>query len=152
MKKFTFRLEALLTVKKNKEEEVKRRLAEKNNEAAESQQKIAFVQNSLRNFQNEAKAKRGGGGESVVSMRSTVAYRNQLKLELLKEGQRLDGIMQGIFRINQELIVAARERRAVEIIKEKKYAEWKKENAIAEQKFMDDLSQQAFIRKHKTEK
>jgi flagellar FliJ protein len=152
MKKFTFRLEALLTVKKNKEEEVKRRLAEKNREAEMSRQEISRIQEELRQFQSGEKSKRGGGAADIASMRGSVAYRNQLKMSILKEGQRLDEIMVAAYKINQELIIAAQERRAVEIIKEKRYDEWKKENAAAEQKFMDDLSQQAFSRKQRSEK
>ena len=151
MKKFTFPLEALLTVKKNKEEEVKRRLAEKNREAEGSRAEIARVQDKLKEFQVEEKGRRGGGAEDVAAMRSSVAYRNTLKLQLLKEGQNLDGIMVGIYGINQELVKAAQERRAVEVIKEKRYEEWKRENAVAEQKFMDELSQQGFVRKQRAE-
>jgi len=146
MKKFTFRLEALLTVKKNKEEEIKRRLAEKNLEAEQVRQEISAAHDRLKDFQASVKAERRGGAESVTAMRSSVAYRNQLKMELLRAGQKLDGVMVSIYGINQELIKAAQERRAVEIIKEKRYEEWKRENAVAEQKFIDDLSQQRFIR------
>jgi flagellar export protein FliJ len=148
-KKFVFRLEALLTVKKNKEEEIKQKLAKKHREAEEIRQEIERKQNTLKDFQKSAKEKRGGGSEDVTSMRQSVAYRNSLKLELLKTGQKLDGVMVEIYGINQELIKAAQERRAVEIIRENRYEEWKRENAVAEQKFIDDLSQQRFIRNQK---
>jgi len=151
MKKFTFPLEALLTVKKNKEEEVKRRLAQKNREAEECRLEMARTQEKLKEFQRDEKAKRGGGGEDIASLRGSVAYRNMLKLELLREGQKLDGIMVETYAVNQELIKAAQERRSVEVIKEKRYEEWKRENAVSEQKFMDDLSQQGFARKHRAE-
>jgi flagellar FliJ protein len=150
MKRFVFRLEALLTVKKNKEEEIKRRLAEKNLEAEQVRQEIQEAHDRLKDFQTSVKTERRGGGESVTAMRSSVAYRNQLKLELLRAGQKLDAVMVCIYGINQELIKAAQERRAVEIIKEKRYEEWKRENAVAEQKFIDDLSQQRFIRNQKS--
>ena len=145
-KKFTFRLEALLTVKKNREEELKRKLAEKNREAEETRLEIERGQNTLKEFQKNEKDTRGGGGADVTSMRQSVAYRNALKLEILKSGQKLDGVMVAIYGINQELIKAAQERRAVEIIREKRYEEWKRENNVAEQKFIDDLSQQRYIR------
>ncbi|MCL2182350.1 MAG: flagellar export protein FliJ [Chitinispirillia bacterium] len=148
MKKFTFRLEALLTVKKNAEEEIKRRLAEKNNEAELVRREISAAHDNLKDFQTNVKSERGAGGENISAMRSSVAHRNHLKLELLRAGQKLDNVMVAIYGINQELIKAAQERRAVEIIKEKRYEEWKRENAVAEQKFIDDLSQQRFIRSH----
>jgi len=145
-KRFVFRLEALLTVKKNKEEEIKQRLAQKNREAEDVRREIEATQNQLKAFQSETKETRKSGDGNVIAMRQSVAYRNQLKLDLLKAGQRLDDVMIAAYGINQELIKAAQERRAVEIIKEKRYEEWKRENAVAEQKFIDDLSQQRFIR------
>ncbi|MDR3012344.1 MAG: flagellar export protein FliJ [Chitinispirillales bacterium] len=148
-KKFTFRLETLLTVKKNKEELIKQRLAEKNREAETVRQEISHAQDQLKNFLVSEKTKRSGGDEDVAGMRQSVAHRNALKLELLKAGQKLDGVMVAIYGINQELIKASQERRAVEIIKENRYEEWKRENNAAEQKFIDDLSQQRFIRSQK---
>jgi len=146
VKKFVFRLEALLTVKRNAEEEIKQRLAEKNHEAELVRQDIAAAHDRLKEFMASVKSDRRGGGENVMAMRSSVAHRNHLKLELLRAGQRLDEVMVCIYGINQELIKAAQERRAVEIIKEKRFEEWKRGNAAAEQKFIDDLSQQRFIR------
>ncbi|MDR0331565.1 MAG: flagellar FliJ family protein [Chitinispirillales bacterium] len=146
MKKFVFRLEALLTVKKNKEEDIKRRLAKKNREAEEGRAEGRRAQGELKDFQKSVKEQRKGGGESVAELRQSVSHRNALKLALLKAGQKLDGVMVEIYGVNQELIKAAQERRAVEIIREKRHEEWKRENAVAEQKFIDDLSQQMFIR------
>lgn len=149
MKKFVFRLEALLTVKRNKEDEIKRRLAEKNREAEAVRSEIERAHVELKDFQVAVKEQRRGGGESVAELRQSVAHRNALKMNLLKAGQRLDSVMVDAYKINQELIKAAQERRAVEIIREKRYEEWKRENAAAEQKFIDELSQQMFVRGRK---
>jgi flagellar FliJ protein len=146
VKKFVFKLEALLTVKKNREDEIKRKLAKKNREAETVRASIEAAHIELKEFQRNVKAQRSGGGESVAELRQSVSHRNALKIKLLKAGQRLDNVMVETYGINQELIKAAQERRAVEIIKEKRYQEWKKENAAAEQKFIDDLSQQMFVR------
>lgn len=150
MKKFTFTLQALLDMKLHKEEEVKNRLAKKNLEAQETRRSIEEIQDKLKKFQADEKEKRRGG-EDIVSLRNSVSYRNTVKLELLNEGRKLDNIMVGIYGINQELVKASKERRAVEIIKEKKFAEWKKQNNMIEQKFIDDLSQQGYIREKKTQ-
>jgi len=149
MKKFTFKLDTLLTVKKNKEDEIKRRLAEKNREAEEVRAEIERAQGKLKDFQRSVKEQRLCGGENVADLRQSVSHRNALKLNLLKTGQKLDSVMVEAYGINQELIKAAQERRAVEIIREKRYEEWKKENAAAEQKFIDELSQQMYVRANK---
>ena len=149
MKKFTFKLDTLLRVKRNKEDEIKRRLAIKNREAETVRGEIEAAQAELKNFQINVKANRAQGGESVAELRQSVSYRNAMKLKLLKAGQKLDNVMVEAYGINQELIKAAQERRAVEIIREKRYEEWKKDNAAAEQKFIDDLSQQMFVRANK---
>jgi flagellar protein FliJ len=149
VKKFVFKLDTLLKVKKNKEDEIKRRLAKKNREAEAVRAEIEATHAELSDFQKSVKEHRTQGGESAADLRQSVSYRNALKLKLLKAGQKLDNVMVAAYGINQELIKAAQERRAVEIIKEKRYAEWKKENAAAEQKFIDDLSQQMYIRANK---
>jgi len=149
VKKFTFKLDTLLRVKRNKEDEIKRRLAIKNREAEAVREAIEAAQAELKNFQKNVKVNRTQGGESVADLRQSVSYRNALKLKLLKAGQQLDNVMVEAYGINQELIKAAQERRAVEIIREKRYNEWKKENAAAEQKFIDDLSQQMYVRANK---
>ncbi|MDR2591970.1 MAG: flagellar export protein FliJ [Chitinispirillales bacterium] len=149
MKRFVFKLDTLLRVKRNKEDEIKRRLAEKNREAESVRAEIKATETELKDFQKNVKVNRDGGGESVADLRHSVSYRNALKLKMLKAGQKLDNVMVEAYGINQELIKAAQERRAVEIIREKRYEEWKKENAAAEQKFIDDLSQQMFVRANK---
>ncbi|GBU21453.1 hypothetical protein R80B4_01344 [Fibrobacteres bacterium R8-0-B4] len=149
MKRFVFKLDTLLRVKRNKEDDIKRRLAEKNREAESVRAEIKAAETELKDFQKNEKEHRADGGESVADLRQSVSYRNALKLKLLKTGQKLDNLMVEAYGINQELIKAAQERRAVEIIREKRYAEWKKENATAEQKFIDDLSQQMYVRANK---
>jgi flagellar protein FliJ len=149
VKRFVFKLDTLLRVKKNKEDEIKRRLAEKNREAEAVRAEIEAAQAELKEFQRNVKVHRAEGGESVADLRQSVSYRNALKIKLLKAGQALDNVMVAAYGINQELIKAAQERRAVEIIREKRYEEWKKENAAAEQKFIDDLSQQMYVRANK---
>ena len=151
MKKFTFTLQALLDMKLHKEEEVKRRLAKKNREAEETRRSIEEIQDKLKQFQADEKEMRSGG-ENIVSLRNSVSYRHDIKRELLNAGRKLDNIMVAIYAVNQELVKASQERRAVEIIKEKKFAEWKKQNNMVEQKFIDDLSQQGYIREKNAQK
>jgi flagellar protein FliJ len=149
VKKFVFKLDTLLRVKKNKEDEIKRRLAKKNREAESVRAEIKAAEEELKEFQRSVKEHRAEGRESVAELRQSVSHRNALKIKLLKAGQTLDNVMVAAYGINQELIKAAQERRAVEIIREKRYEEWKKENAAAEQKFIDDLSQQMYVRANK---
>lgn len=145
MKAFQFRLEALLDVLKRKEEEIELRLAQKNRQAEEVRRTISLVHGKLKDLQSSEKEKRKSG-EDVVSMRCSVAYRHSLKLDLLREGRMLDDIVAQAHGIHQELVKASQERRAVEIIKEKRYEEWKRKCGIAEQGFINEVSQNCFLR------
>ncbi|MFP4164150.1 MAG: flagellar export protein FliJ [Chitinispirillaceae bacterium] len=145
MKNFEFRLETYLDVKKRAEEEIKLRLGEMNRQAEEVRVSIQKLHDKLKQFQRSEKEVRRGG-EDVASLRCSVAYRHSIKHELLNEGRRLDEVMVQIYSINQQLIKASQERRAVEILKEKQFLEWKKKKNKAEQEFIDELSQQSFIR------
>jgi len=55
------------------------------------------------------------------------------------------------FKIHKQLILAAKDRRAIELIKERQIKQWKKEYRLNEQGIIDDISQQGFIRKSKSE-
>ncbi len=54
--------------------------------------------------------------------------------------------------IRQGLVKATQRKKAIELIREKRYQEWLKEFKLKEQVFIDDVSQQGFIRKRKKAK
>ncbi|KMQ51163.1 hypothetical protein CHISP_1869 [Chitinispirillum alkaliphilum] len=146
MKKFVFSLEALLEVRIRKEEDIEKKLAQKNGEIELVRKEIERIQQDLKNFQISEKSRRAHG-EDIFSMRYSVSWRNQLKLDMLTMGKKYDDLCAQAYSIRQELTKATQEKKAVEIIKEKRYREWKLKHKREEQKALDDISTQGFIRK-----
>jgi flagellar export protein FliJ len=59
----------------------------------------------------------------------------------------LAGVYQRLERAREELLKAARARRAVELLRERRHEEWKQEASRAEGRFVDEVATQGFIRR-----
>jgi len=151
MKRFSFSLEALLEMRKRDEEAVKLELARKNQEIHQAQQELVGFEKSLKQLQEEQKKTRETVTD-ILPLKYSVSYRNKLKLDMLKKGQDIFDLQNQRGDIRQRLVRATQRKRAIELIREKQYQEWLKENKLREQVFIDDVSQQGFIRKRKNAK
>lgn len=151
MKKFRFNLETLLELRTRKEDTVKRELAEKNRLISEAQAQTNRIHVELKYLQSSEKSTRMHT-DNIMTLRYSVAYRHKLKQDLLNNGRKIDDLKADVFKIQKLLVEATKERRAIEIIKERRLQEWKKEVRSEERNFVDDVSQQGYIRKHLGEK
>jgi flagellar export protein FliJ len=84
---------------------------------------------------------------SALVLRYSVTYRFKLKEDIVKKVRLIDDLGAQAESIRKKLVHAKQRRRAIEIVKERQVAEWKKAYSAHEQKFIDDISQQGFIRK-----
>lgn len=148
MKKFKFELETLLKIRERKAESVKEQLAKKNTEIQDQQRTFDLMQNELKLFQEDQKLRRGTE-TSVLGLRYSVNYRNKLKMDLLDCGKNIQVLQKDVYLITQELVKATQERKTIEILKEKRFVEWKKNRDIIEQQLNDEMSGQRYIRKKK---
>ena len=149
MKRFRFELEALLKLKDRAVESVKEELAHKNREILHAQEQFESIQKELKNFQAEQKEHRMAGS-SVLEMRFSVNYRNKLKMDLLAGGKRVQNLQADAYIITQRLVKANQEKKSIDILREKRYLEWKKGLNAEEQRFTDDVSGQMYIRKQRS--
>lgn len=148
MNRFRFRLEVLLDLRKRREEKIKLLLAEKNNMILSAQKHVNEVHDALKELQESEKSQRKQI-LSAVLLRHSISYRYKLKQDLVSAIRNLDDIKAEAYKINQALIIATQKRRAVELVKEKRFSEWKKKYNIYEQNIGDEISQQLFIRNKK---
>jgi flagellar protein FliJ len=148
MKRFKFRLETVLDIRKRNEEKIKLVLAEKNQKVIEAQKKLNEIHEELINSQKREKQNRSEHLNPVL-LRYSISYRYKLKQDLLNAGRNVDDLKADSFKIQKELVVATKKRRAVEIIREHRLLEWKKELLASEQNLIDDIAQQKFIRNNK---
>ena len=150
MKRFTFPLQALLEMRQRKEEKIELQLAEKNRSVFEAQQELTKIHDTLKELQSSEKEKREHAN-SVQLLRYSVAYRFKLKQDLLLAGRRIEDLKAEAVKIQKLLVIATQDRRAIELVKERRFQEWKKEYLTREQNYVDDISQQGFIRSKKNE-
>jgi len=146
MKRFEFPLEVLLEKRKREEEAVKLELAGKNKEITAAQNELLDIEKELRGLQEEEKRKRKQV-KDVLPLKMSVSYRNKLKLDILKKGEDIHTLQMQRGDIRKRLVKATQKKRALELLRETRYQEWLKENKRLEQVFLDDVSQQGFIRK-----
>lgn len=150
MKKFRFALQPVLSIRERKEEQIKLQYAAKIGQIVETQNTRESIVRELHNLQESEKQKRVDAN-NITMLRYSVAYRFKLKNDLLMISQKIDDMNAEAFEIHKQLVQAAKDRRAVELIKERQIKQWKKEYRLNEQGIIDDISQQGFIRKSKSE-
>lgn len=151
MKRFEFSLEALLEKRKREEEAVKLELAEKNREVVQAQNELLDFERELKELQELQKRQRENVTD-VQPLKWSVSYRNKLKLDMIKKGGDIHKLQTDRGDIRKKLVKATQKKRAIELLRENRYQEWLKENKHSEQVFLDDVSQQGFIRKKRSAK
>jgi flagellar FliJ protein len=148
MKRFVFRLETLLELRKQTEEQIKLRLAEKNREIIEKRKILEAFYRELKELQSSEKTRRSGD-EPVLLLRYSVAYRHKLKADILHTGRSIDDLRAAANAVRAELVEATKARKALEIIRERQVLAWRKKYRREEQNFIDDVAQQKYIRAHR---
>ena len=149
MKRFTFKLATLLEMRKQEEEQVKLELAEKNREIISRQDDLNKAYRNLKDLQATEKERRSES-EPVMEMRYSVAYRYKLKNDILLTGRSIDDLRAEAHGIQKRLLEAVKRRRALEVIRDRRFNAWKKIYLREEQKFIDGVAQQKYVRTKKT--
>jgi len=148
MKKFHFSLETLLELRIRKEDELKQLLGKKHAEVAASAREADDLSAQIKTVQADEREKRSGAlVVDILSMRSSVSWRNKLKMDLLKKAQEIQELQADAEYIRMRLLHATQARRALEILREKRRDEWRDEYRRREGAFNDEVSTQGFLRK-----
>ncbi|MBN1758135.1 MAG: flagellar export protein FliJ [Chitinispirillaceae bacterium] len=147
MKRFVFKLGALLELRKQHEENIKLLLAEKNREIIAATGDLNRYYEELKELQSSEKTRRAGQ-EPVQLLRYSVAYRYKLKSDILRTGRWVQDLQAEASGIQKKLLDATKARRALEIIRDRQFDVWKKEYRRKEQNFIDDVAQQKYIASH----
>jgi flagellar FliJ protein len=145
MKRFTFRLQPVLELKRRAEETVKHAIAKNNREKYEAQEHLRALANDLQTLTKEEGVHR----TSVLNasmLRAAVAFRHKLGADMRAADKKIETISARGGQLRDALVAARKETRAIELVREKRLALWKKEVGKKEQQFADDVSQQKYVR------
>ncbi len=146
MARFVFKLEPLLKARCRVEQQFQLAVAEIERERIRLEDKLRDKQNVLTGGKEELRDKLSGSID-VSSLR----YRANVAQQIMRDAQRivleLAGVHNRLFVARGKLIEAARNRRAIELVREKRYEQYKADEAKAEIAAMDELAVIAAARK-----
>lgn len=148
MKKFHFTLETLLELRIRREDELKALLGKKHAEVSVCAGEADELSAQIKAMQADQRAERSAATTvDLLSMRSSVSWRNKLKGDLLKKAQEIQELQADAEYIRMRLLHATQARKALEILRDKRKAEWRDEYRRKELAFNDEVSTQGFMRK-----
>jgi flagellar FliJ protein len=146
MSRFRFSLEPLLTARRHAERERQRAVAELERERRD-------LENRLRKQQQFIGEGKRLARDQLVGRLDLSAMREHAAatIALMRDAQRvvleLAGVHKRLDSARAELVEAARQRRAVELLRERRYERWKREINRAEDAAIDELAVHAAARK-----
>ncbi len=139
MKKFDFRLQSVLQLKSQLEDNAKNSLARATREL-ENQKAFLEELNSINNGSMNSLTSEVDEGISIYRIKVYNSYLSHLKNKITNQKENVN-IAERDVDINREsLIKAMQERKIIEKLKEKKYQEYIKEQNKAEQLVIDELN------------
>lgn len=148
-KKFKFRLEAVLKYRQMVEDEQKRNFAaanaaveEKRRQAEELDQERAAAVEGLRNV-------RDAGEVNMRALNDSLRYIGNLEIGAMSVRQEEERLRQQMEGIRQQFVAARRDKRAVEVLKEKRRAAY--DFAIGQefQAQLDEISLRALLKRRR---
>ncbi len=146
MPRFRFKLEPLLTARKQIERAKQRVVAELERRRLELEDMLRSQQRFISEGKQSLRDRMVGSLDLPV-MRSHASCTVQLMRRAQRIVLELAGIHSRLQAAREELIEAARDRRAVELLRERRFEQWKADLNKAEDAAVDELAVQAAARK-----
>lgn len=137
MAKFIFRLEAVLNVKRQQEENIKNELGKAIQRLETEKQKLARLERSKEEIIAEFNQKTKK--TTVHKLIEFNAYLSLLKSNISRQKERVNKAVLDVDKIREELMKAVQERKILEKLKEKKHDEYLIEQKKFEQKTNDEI-------------
>ena len=135
-------------MRRRTEDGIKNRIAHKNAKINETTGRLKELGEEFAEMQRMQQQRRSGRTD-MVSLRLSVSYRYTLKSRMVETIRFIDTLKKERAEIRGELVEARRAVRAIELLRERQYAQWKKKYDRIQQGLIDDISQQGFIRKQR---
>lgn len=142
MSKYNFRLQKLLDIRLDKEEESKRNFTEAQNQKLKVETKLEELNTSYEKYRNIQ------GNESVIKRRITHIYLNAINYSINETTEELKQKEKILEDKRYDLKQKQIDRKTVEILKEKGEKAFLKEQNLIEQRNNDEFALYGFIRNH----
>ncbi len=141
-RRFTFRLDTLLKVRRLHEQEAQRRLASKQAEIARVDQLNQQTNVEIREQQEALRAAQGQLGVDPVTLQRGRAWVGHLRRQIAERMRQRAGLMAQLDELQDALRQARTQTRIIEKLREKRLAAHTKETERQDQAAADELAQQ----------
>jgi flagellar FliJ protein len=145
MRPFQFRLETLLKFRHMQEEQAQIRLAEATAKYVAERERLSALQDSLAGHLADFRSQLSET-VTVETLKVLHIYADKLKRDVSAQAIRVETAAQSRQECIAALEEAAKARKLVEKLREKKLAQYQAEALMEEQKMLDELGLQAFSR------
>ncbi|WP_425060858.1 hypothetical protein SCACP_16120 [Sporomusa carbonis] len=146
MKKFRFRLEALLKFRKTQEEQAQIKLAEATSRLQGEQELLGELQNKLvANFALLSRRQQAGSS-TIEALKTCSYYIDKIKRDITIQEEQVAKATAYRQECLEELTTAAKQRKLVASLRDKRLDQYYSELLQEEQKILDELGTQVFIR------
>jgi flagellar protein FliJ len=145
MKRFQFRLDKVLELRKISEEQAQRRMADAERARTLQEQVLLEAENASLGQESAVRKQLSAGfkaGEALLGHR----YAIKLKRDVREEGDKLVRVVEVVSDRRKELSEAARQKKSLEILRDKRKEEYLVEELRIEQNVLDDEAAQRLYR------
>lgn len=142
MEGYNFKLQKLLDIREDKEEESKRRFKEAQLEKEKVEERLSTLKD------NYTKYRTAPYDGNLVQQKMKHIYLNALNISIMETKNQLQKKVNVLDEKREDLKQRQIERKTVEILKEKQLQAFIKEQALIEQKANDEFALYGFIRTH----
>jgi flagellar FliJ protein len=140
MARFRFPLQAVLDQREAAEKERQRAVAELERERVAIEGEISGCQELIAGSHADVRALLGGGVVSLLDVRRDVSAAVRADATARRAALRLAGVHRRLTAARGALLQAARARRAVELLKERRYEQWRADERRREAAETDELA------------
>ncbi|WP_461205738.1 flagellar export protein FliJ [Clostridium sp. DL1XJH146] len=144
MKKFEYSLQSVLKYKEDKEDSVKEVFLKLNNKVKEQEEILESLNIQLEESCVQLHNKTN---LTTINLKNCYSYMYTLQDKVDKQEKLVKQYKEKLEEIRKKLIIAQKERKTIEVLKEKEYDSYKKEIEKEEQKLNDELGLYAYLRK-----
>jgi flagellar protein FliJ len=149
--KFRFRLQPVLEQRERLEQEKQRRFAELERERLAAEGSLRRMQQDIQDAKLDLRARLGGAGGAVViipEVRAQASASLHMEARARQAAMTVAGAYRRVERARAELLQAATARKAVDLLREKRFEEWRQEQLHADAAQVDEAGTQLYVRKH----
>ena len=143
---FKFRLQSVLEHRRHLEELAKNFCAEKIRAQNQAEEQIRWLEEEHSRARAELQIT-GGKGIAAKDYILANEYATVLRLQSLREQSRLPFLKDEVEKARQKLLLATRDRKVLETLKEKHLTRYNKEQLAFEQKLLDEAAASGYLRR-----